>query len=95
MSNLGEKCAVLICIASIDRCIYYMYSSKNLKCFKPLLRPRAPYLCPITKQGQTLTLDQRRFISIRSIYPLTDIFRLKHVKCRVNLEISKNFSAKL
>ena len=32
MSNLGEKCAVLICIASIDRCIYYMYSSKNLKC---------------------------------------------------------------
>ena len=34
MSNLGEKCAVLICIVSIDRCIYYMYSSKNLKCFE-------------------------------------------------------------
>ena len=34
MSKLGEKCAVLICIASIDRCIYYMYSSKNLKCFE-------------------------------------------------------------
>ena len=33
MSNFGEKCAVLICIASIDRCIYYMYSSKNLKSF--------------------------------------------------------------
>ena len=33
MSNLGEKYVVLICIASIDRCIYYMYSSKNLKCF--------------------------------------------------------------
>ena len=30
MSNLGEKCAALICIASIDRCICYMYSSKNL-----------------------------------------------------------------
>ena len=39
--------------------------------------------------------DQRRFISIRSIYPLTDIFRLKHVKYRVNLEISKNVSVKL
>ena len=26
------------------------------------------------------------FISIRSIYPLTDILRLKHFKCRVNLE---------
>ena len=25
MYNLGVKCAVLICIASIDRCIYYMY----------------------------------------------------------------------
>ena len=36
-----------------------------------------------------LKLNQRRFISIKSIYPLTDIFRLKHIKCRVNLEISK------
>ena len=34
MSNLGGKFAVLICIASIDRCIYYMYSSKILKCFQ-------------------------------------------------------------
>ena len=47
------------------------------------------------KKGQTLTLDQRRFISIRSLYPLTDIFWLKHVKYRVNLEISKDFSVKL
>ena len=30
-------------------------------------------------------LDQRRFISVRFIYPLTVNFRLKHVKCRVNL----------
>ena len=42
-----------------------------------------------------LTLEQSWFISIRSIYPLTDIFQLKHVKCRVTLEISKNFSVKL
>ena len=34
MSNLGEKSAALICIASIDRRIYYMYSSKNSIFFK-------------------------------------------------------------
>ena len=46
MSNLGEKCAVLICILSIDRCIYYMFSSKNLKCFEIFVAASGAKLMP-------------------------------------------------
>ena len=46
MPNLGEKCAVLICIASIYRCIYYMYSSENLKSFKIFVAASGAILMP-------------------------------------------------
>ena len=46
-------------------------------------------------RSRSKAIGQSWFISISDIYPLTDILRLKHFNCRVNLEHRSSLAKKL